>query len=1105
MPALVDLLNQFFFSNVLGVQARAALLRAWELASGMTWDALYVQSLDDALTEELPHLSAYLGRSTQHPTPAELKELLMIDLGETGATLLAMDTSSGTFLTELARAMQVKRLILINRHNLFTDEYRQILLNLFDHAHIRFKSVINRNGPEFSAALAMTAGYDPILIASVTRYLSREFGVLVPSYQVSPTPPSMSPEQAAELSTPPIPSTTSVTPSQETDVAPQMAEPMTPPAEEIAKPPQETAESDETETSAQASRAAMPPLPPLNTARPEPAPQPASSHTSENRLRVLIATPSDVIAERTLLTNLVRELDAEAQARFGLQLTLVNPTAADLAEVNSAVELADIFLGVIWLQFGKDSLETDSSGNEIFAGTEHDFNLALEQGTARGASWLRTVIYRSIRPPLDLLHMDVGEYTRVQQFFERAGGYAGDELVRVYSHSSELVADARARLDAWIYNYAGDLADALSEYGKSFATGGQTADALADFDQAIALYRELDRPEQELALWLQVGALQRAAGRRTDAANALDAALRLAQRLQDDNAAADALHQLGLLEVDGQQWQRALRAFQGARVYLTPDAALYRVVLADEIAAYENLGAAERAAGDLTRAGDSYRAALALAQEMDDAPRMAELWQQLGSLAEASSAWAEASHAYAEALANIDVSAAPETRRILFDAQANAHAQQGAQARARGDLADAEAAYRAALEASEQGSNDRKQRVELLATLGAIAAERGAWERSIQSYTLALAQVSALEDESLRRPLLAAQGDAYKHLGDEHFQAEQFNAASSAYRDALAIYQELDARAEEAITLYQLGILASKQERWDEANAYLSQALPLLEAPSLQETRQAAQSTQAEALIQIGREHRDAEQWAQAEIAFLQARGNLEQLGRGAETGELLTDLGEVTAAQARWQEALAYFQQALLRLTAPEQEAARMRTLRLQAGTIRQVGDLRRSAGDLAQAQAAFRQQLDLAQQLQDQELEADAFYRLGLVDADAGNWNEAISNFDQALDRLNDPAQSENHALVQRHQLVAYEKLGETERAARHFPHATTAYRSALTITQALEERDHEADLLYTLGLLAIEQENWDEALLNLRRALGIYNMMPSAPAKPQVIWNI
>src|SRR5205085_2218935 len=119
-----------------GAQARDALVQAWELASGMTWDALYAQSLDDALNEELPHLSAYTGRNTPRPTRPELVKLLRADLGEAGKHLLQLDRNSGTFLTELARAMQAQRLVIINQHNLFTDEYRQILLNLFDHAHI---------------------------------------------------------------------------------------------------------------------------------------------------------------------------------------------------------------------------------------------------------------------------------------------------------------------------------------------------------------------------------------------------------------------------------------------------------------------------------------------------------------------------------------------------------------------------------------------------------------------------------------------------------------------------------------------------------------------------------------------------------------------------------------------------------------------------------------------------------------------------------------------------------------------------------------------------------------------------------------------------------
>ena len=128
-----------------------------------------------------------------------------------------------------------------------------------------------------------------------------------------------------------------------------------------------------------------------------------------------------VQAERALLVTLIRDLDVRARARFGLHFALVNPSASDLAGVTSAVELADIFIGAIWLQFGKAALESNAAGDNYFAGTETDFSMALEQGGSRGAGWLRTVIYRSIRPPLDLLHLNVGEYTRANSSLNAQG------------------------------------------------------------------------------------------------------------------------------------------------------------------------------------------------------------------------------------------------------------------------------------------------------------------------------------------------------------------------------------------------------------------------------------------------------------------------------------------------------------------------------------------------------------------------------------------------------------------------------------------------------------------------------------------------------------
>ena len=108
----------------------------------------------------------------------------------------------------------------------------------------------------------------------------------------------------------------------------------------------------------------------------------------------------------------------------------------------------------------------------------------------------------------------------------------------------------------------------------------------------------------------------------------------------------------------------------------------------------------------LHRAGDSYRGQRWYpAQEIDDAPRAAILWQKIAVLAEETESWSEATHAYDEALANLDPSTSRETRRALLQARASALTQVGSQARAQGDFLVAEQAYRAALQGTEQGSN----------------------------------------------------------------------------------------------------------------------------------------------------------------------------------------------------------------------------------------------------------------------------------------------------------------------------------------------------------------------------------------------------------------
>ena len=155
---------------------------------------------------------------------------------------------------------------------------------------------------------------------------------------------------------------------------------------------------------------------------------------------------------------------------------------------------------------------------------------------------------------------------------------------------------------------------------------------------------------------------------------------------------------------------------------------------------------------------------------------------------------------------------------------------------------------------------------------------------------------------------------------------------------------------------------------------------------------------QSTALVHIATAHRDAQEWAQAEIPMFKRAVILNSwvwetiLARSSPTW-VLSPLDRLAGKRHL------PISNKLLRLSDPTQKEERARALHLESVTLRQVGDLQRGAGDNPQAQAAYRQQSVSLQELQDDALEADAYYHLGLVSADMGNWNDAVANYDLAL----------------------------------------------------------------------------------------------------------
>src|SRR6185503_17165509 len=98
-------------------------------------------------------------------------------------------------------------------------------------------------------------------------------------------------------------------------------------------------------------------------------------------VRVFVASPSDVSAERNALSSIVQEINQTVAAiapEKGIRLELVrwethaSPAAGrPQGVINDQIGEYDIFVGIMWRRFGTPTAEAGS-------GTEEEFNRAYD-------------------------------------------------------------------------------------------------------------------------------------------------------------------------------------------------------------------------------------------------------------------------------------------------------------------------------------------------------------------------------------------------------------------------------------------------------------------------------------------------------------------------------------------------------------------------------------------------------------------------------------------------------------------------------------------------------------------------------------------------------
>lgn len=147
-------------------------------------------------------------------------------------------------------------------------------------------------------------------------------------------------------------------------------------------------------------------------------------------LRIFLATPSDVAAERRRVHAVVEELNAHnglaEQNGFTLRLLGWEDASAGMGRAQGVLleqmppQQWDIFIGALWTRFGTPSGGRDAAtGRPYDSGTEEEFRAAHN-------AWLKTkrphiFFYRRTTAPRSLEDIKLDQYQKVKAFFAEFG------------------------------------------------------------------------------------------------------------------------------------------------------------------------------------------------------------------------------------------------------------------------------------------------------------------------------------------------------------------------------------------------------------------------------------------------------------------------------------------------------------------------------------------------------------------------------------------------------------------------------------------------------------------------------------------------------------
>jgi CHAT domain-containing protein/Tfp pilus assembly protein PilF len=291
--------------------------------------------------------------------------------------------------------------------------------------------------------------------------------------------------------------------------------------------------------------------------------------------------------------------------------------------------------------------------------------------------------------------------------------------------------------------------------------------------------------------------------------------------------------------------------------------------------------------------------------------------------------------------------------------------------------------------------------------------------------------------------------------------AESRPQAIKRYEDALALWRDLDDRAEEAQTLHSLGYLRHKMNQPREALECYEQALAIRQ--SISNVVGEAQTLHNIAAVHVSLK----EKMKYYELALERRRA------AGDRRGEAQT-LGNLCGFSLSPPKAIECFNQAL----GLAREAG---DLQAEALTLNGLGTINRMIGRTQEAINYFLRALAALRLAGDRQGETAALNNLGVIHSDLGETRQALEYFEQALPLLRSLGDRRTEAVVLNNLGTLSSLVGEARKALEY-------YHQALSLARASNDPRSAAHMLNNLGQIYAEVGEKQKALESLNEALSL-----------------